>query len=760
MNLSRILLGLRGVTTIARRELAGFFDQATAYILIVAFLSLGIFIEFRTLYAANIATLRPFFDLLPWLFAILIPAATMRSLAEERRSGTLEWLLAHPFNEIQAVLGKFLGNWIFALVALAGTLPMSIGVLLASEADPGIVAAQYVGASLLAAQFVAIGLWASSMTRNQITSFMLAIAVSLVLVLIGLPFVQIGLTPMIGGAAARLSVMGHFENVARGVIDLRDVLYFLSTGALFLVLSIGMVSRERLSHGRGDYRRLRVGTIAVAALVVVLNLLGGYIRGRLDLTRGNLYTLADGTREVLGDLSDIVTFTLFVSDELPSEVQLTKRDVEDLLADFRRAGAGQLIVQRIDPGDNDEARSEASGMGIPELDFNVLRDDEFQVRRGYFGLAMQYADQREIIPIIDRTDDLELRMATAVRSMTSDSRPRLRFASGFGAKQAFEMPALQQELSDRYSVGSVALDGDSVPPLSPDSIDVLVVAGPTEPMSTLALERLGAYVDGGGAALLMVEGTQVDPQSPMASPVTSGLETFLEERGLRYDGGIVFDLASAERVQMGRQGMFAVVRSYPLWPILFRGADHPVTRDLNNLTVGWASALVLTDSARVTPLWTTTDAGGVQAPGSPIAPDMQTYPDETSLGVEVVAAAVDFALSEDGEEEDANDGPERAGRMVVVADADFLDEQFVRSSRQNLLFAANSVDWLAQDEALISIRSKDRTPPPLALESDFAKNALKWGNLVGIPLFFCLAGALRVTGRRARAERRWNEMDA
>ena len=760
MNLSRILLGLRGVTTIARRELAGFFDQATAYILIVAFLSLGIFIEFRTLYAANIATLRPFFDLLPWLFAVLIPAATMRSLAEERRSGTLEWLLAHPFNEIQAVLGKFLGNWIFALVALAGTLPMSIGVLLASEADPGIVVAQYVGAALLAAQFVAIGLWASSMTRNQITSFMLAIAVSLVLVLIGLPFVQIGLTPMIGGAAARLSVMGHFENVARGVIDLRDVLYFLSTGALFLVLAIGMVSRERLSHGRGDYRRLRVGTIAVAALVVVLNLLGGYIRGRLDLTRGNLYTLADGTREVLGNLGDIVTFTLFVSDELPSEVQLTKRDVEDLLADFRRAGAGQLIVQRIDPGDNDEARSEASGMGIPELDFNVLRDDEFQVRRGYFGLAMQYADQREIIPIIDRTDDLELRMATAIRSMTSDSRPRLRFASGFGAKQAFEMPALQQELSDRYSVGSVALDGDSVPPLSPDSIDVLVVAGPTEPMSTLALERLGAYVDGGGAALLMVEGTQVDPQSPMASPVTSGLETFLEERGLRYDGGIVFDLASAERVQMGRQGMFAVVRSYPLWPILFRGADHPVTRDLNNLTVGWASALVLTDSARVTPLWTTTDAGGVQAPGSPIAPDMQTYPDETSLGVEVVAAAVDFALSEDGEEEDANDGPERAGRMVVVADADFLDEQFVRSSRQNLLFAANSVDWLAQDEALISIRSKDRTPPPLALESDFAKNALKWGNLVGIPLFFCLAGALRVTGRRTRAERRWNEMDA
>ena len=757
MNPSRILDRLSGVPTIARRELAGFFDQATAYILIVAFLSLGIFLEFRSLYAANIATLRPFFDLLPWLFAILIPAATMRSLAEERRSGTLEWLLAHPFNEIETVLGKFVGNWIFALVALAGTLPMSIGVLLASEADPGIVTAQYVGASLLAAQFVAIGLWASSMTRNQITSFMLAIAVSLALVLIGLPVVQIGLTPMLGGAAARLSVIGHFENVARGVIDLRDILYFLSTAALFLVLAIALVSRERLSHGRGDYRRLRTGTIAIAALVVVLNLLGGYLRGRLDLTRGNLYTLADGTREVLGNLNDIVTFKLFVSDELPPEVQLTLRDVEDLLADFRRAGGGRLVVEKIDPEDNDDTRSEASGMGIPALDFNVLRDDEFEVRRGYFGLAMLYADQREIIPIIDRTDDLELRMASAVISMSSDARPRLRFASGFGAKQAFELPALQQELSERYSIGSVALDGDSVPRLDPDSINVLVVAGPTERLSRLALERLGEYVDGGGAALVLVEGTQIDPQSPMSTPVTSGLDVLLEERGVSYDGGIVYDLASSQRVQMGRQGIFAVVRSYPLWPILFRGADHPVTRDLNNLSVGWASALVLTDSVRATPLWTTTAAGGVQAPGSPIAPDMQTYADEADLAIEVVAAAVDLSIPVEGEEDD---GLERTGRMVVVADMDFLDAQFVRSSRQNLLFAANSVDWLAQDETLISIRSKDRTPPPLALESDFAKNALKWGNLVGIPLFFCIAGALRVTGRRPRAERRWNEMDA
>ena len=155
--------------------------------------------------------------------------------------------MAQPLSEAEVIAGKFLGNWIFVLIALAGTVPTAIGMLMASEADPGIVFAQYVGAALLAGQLVALGIWASSMTRNQITAFIVAAALSFVLFLIGVPVVQIGLPPVLAGALARLSVVSHFENVARGVVDLRDVLYFVSTTALFLVLAVGAVSRERLS---------------------------------------------------------------------------------------------------------------------------------------------------------------------------------------------------------------------------------------------------------------------------------------------------------------------------------------------------------------------------------------------------------------------------------------------------------------------------------------------------------------------------------
>lgn len=747
---------MRMAWRVARRELRGFVDHPTAYILAIAFLALGLFLTFRTLYATGAATLRPFFSLLPWLFSVFVPAVTMRSLAEERRGRTFEWLMAHPVSETEVVLGKFIGNWLFVLLTLAGTVPMAFGVLLTSDIDAGLIVAQYAGAALLAGQMTAVGLLASSATRNQITAFIVATALCLALVLMGSPVVQIGLPPVLGGAVARLSVVSHFENVARGVIDLRDVLYFATTAALFLVLAVAVVSRERLSAARESYRRLRVGALLVVGVVVLVNLLGGYIRGRLDLTRGNLYTLADGTRTILAEVDDLVTIKLFASRELPPEVQLTLRDVRDLLADLRRAADGNVRVEEIDPEGDEEAQDEASSLGIFPIDFNVLRDDEFQVKRGWFGLAVLYADERDVIPVIDRTDDLEFRLVSSVSTMTRDAKPRLAFATGFGAKSSFEFAAFREAIADRYDVVSVNLEGDSLAEISPDTLPVLMLAGPNQMLSDTALERIGSYLEAGGSALLLLERSEISPQAPVARPITTGLEPLLEERGVAVGTGLVYDLRSSERISMGQQGIFNIVRSYPLWPVTFTAGEHPVTRDLSNLTLGWASPVEVTDSTKAAPLWVTTEAAGIQPEGSSIAPDALASIDPEQLGVEAVAAVVDPGAAASA---GSDDGQAAArGRLIVVGDADFLQDQFVRANPQNLIFAANAIDWLAQDEALIRIRSKNRTPPALVFESDFEKNALKWGNLIGVPLLFVLGGAARVMGRGARARRTWQEV--
>jgi ABC-2 type transport system permease protein len=736
------------VWRIARQELRGYFDQPTAYVLLVAFLALSLFLLFRTMYASAVASLRPMFDLLPVLFAVFVPAATMRSLAEERRGGTLEWLLAQPVTETEVVLGKFLGDWLFVLVALAGTIPTAIGVLLASSADAGIVVAQYVGAAFLAAQLVALGIWASSFTRNQITAFIVAASLSFLLFLIGIPVVQIGLPPTLSGALARLSVVGHFQNVARGVVDLRDVLYFASFTALFLVLAVGAVARDRLSHEGADLRRMKLGAGVVALLVLVVNLAGSHVRGRLDLTRDNLYTLADGTREILGGLDDLVQVKLFASAELPPEIQLQLRDVRDLLADMTSAADGNLILTDVNPDDDTEAADEASSFGIYPVEFNVLRDDEFQVRRGYYGLAVAYADEQEVLPVIERVDDLEFRLASAIASMTSEERQGIAFVQGFGAKGAFEIPGLRESLADRYGLRSVDLVADSAASLDRDSTTVVVIAAPTEPVDSAVVARVRAFVQAGGAALVLLEPIRLDPQSPMPLPVRSGLAPLLEDRGLSFSTELVFDLASSERVSLGRRGFFNVVVPYPLWPVALPAGDHAITRGLSSLSLGWAGALEIADSAHATPLWQTTEAGGLQAPDMPIFPDQDWDRPAEELGVRTVAVAVE---PREGSGE---------GRLIVVGDGSFAEGQFVQSNPGNLAFLANAIDWLAQDEALMSIRAKDRTPPALVLTSDATRNVLKWGNLVGVPLLFALGGLVRVNGRRRRAEARWGEIVA
>jgi ABC-type uncharacterized transport system involved in gliding motility auxiliary subunit len=258
--------------------------------------------------------------------------------------------------------------------------------------------------------------------------------------------------------------------------------------------------------------------------------------------------------------------------------------------------------------------------------------------------------------------------------------------------------------------------------------------------------RVRAFLDAGGAALVMAEPVRIDPQSPNPLPLTSGLEELLSERGVVVSRRMVVDLASSERVNMGRQGIYQVIASYPLWPVALPAGRHAITTGLSSLSMGWAGEVEITDSATVQPLWRTSEAAGLHGVGSPIFPDQDWNVPEEEMRVRALAAAVTPAEGDS------------AGRMVVVGDVTFSEPQFVQQNPANLTFLANAIDWLARDEALIAIRSKNRTPPNLLFESDMSRNVLKWGNQIGVPLLFVLFGVVRVTGRRRRAERRWGEV--
>ena len=239
------------VLAIARRELASYFATPVAYVFIVIFLVLAGAFTFYLggFYERGQADLQPFFSFHPWLYLFLVPAVAMRLWSEERKSGTIELLLTLPVTMWQAVVGKFLAAWAFLGIALALTFPIWLTVNYLGDPDNGVIVAGYLGSFLMAGAFLAIGACLSAATRNQVIAFILTAAVCFVMLLAGFPlvldFVRAVAPQAVVDAIASLSFLTHFAAITKGVIDLRDVLFFLLTIAFWLYASAVVIDLKK-----------------------------------------------------------------------------------------------------------------------------------------------------------------------------------------------------------------------------------------------------------------------------------------------------------------------------------------------------------------------------------------------------------------------------------------------------------------------------------------------------------------------------------
>lgn len=220
------------VKSIFKRELASYFHTPVAWVFLVIFLFLAGFMTFQlgSFFEANQASLQTFFSFHIWLYLLLMPAIAMRSWAEERNTGSIELLLTLPITLRDSVLGKFLAAWAFSGIALVCTFPMWLTVSYLGDPDHGVILAGYIGSWLLAGGFLAVSTCMSAVSKSQVVAFILSVVVCLLLILIGFPavleFFQAGLPQAVVDALASLSLFSHFNSIVKGVIDLRDLLYF------------------------------------------------------------------------------------------------------------------------------------------------------------------------------------------------------------------------------------------------------------------------------------------------------------------------------------------------------------------------------------------------------------------------------------------------------------------------------------------------------------------------------------------------------
>ena len=392
---------------VAGKEFGAFFSSPVAFIFFGVFLAVTLFVFFwiETFFANNIAEVRPLFAWMPVLLIFLTAAVTMRLWAEERRAGTLELLLTSPVQPVSLVLGKFLGCLGLVVVSLALTLPIPITVSFMGALDWGPVFGGYLAAIFLAAAYIAIGLLVSVKSENQIVSLIITTLVCSLLYLVG----SDALTGFFGNRGSEiLKLLGsgsRFDSITRGVVDLRDLYYYL--GIMGIFLSLNVYGLEKLRWAGNPLNKNHRLWQSVCGLLIANFLAANFWLApigslRVDMTQGNMYSISEATRSYLSQLKEPLLIRGYFSAQThPLLAPLVPR-IRDLLEEYSIAGGGKVRVEVIDPLENPDLEQEAGQKyGIRPIPFQTSSKYQASVTNSYFDILIKYGDQFETLGFRD-----------------------------------------------------------------------------------------------------------------------------------------------------------------------------------------------------------------------------------------------------------------------------------------------------------------------------------------------------------------------
>jgi len=388
------------IKNVALRELYGFFSSFTALGFFAAFLTAVLFIFFwiDPFFVRNSADMRPIFDAMPTLLIFLSAALTMRMWSEERRSGTVEFLLTCPVSNFQLVMGKFVACLCLVAISLALTLPLPVSIaLFGGPLDWGPTIGGYLASIFLAAAYVAIGLSISVRTENQIVSLLVTAFTCSLFLTIGSPvFVRL-FSVDVSEILSLLGTGSRFESITRGVIDCRDLYYYLSLTGVFLSLNVIGLERLRWAGNRANesHRRAILMAILIVANFVVANFwLERISFVRIDLTEGQLYSLSPATKKYLLSLKEPLLIRGYFSKRMHPRLQVVVPRLKDLLKEYQACAPEKVRVEFLDPQASAKIEKEAvENYGIMPVPFQSANKYQSSLVNAYFDVVLQYGGQ-------------------------------------------------------------------------------------------------------------------------------------------------------------------------------------------------------------------------------------------------------------------------------------------------------------------------------------------------------------------------------
>ncbi|HFC97791.1 MAG TPA: hypothetical protein ENJ40_04965 [Thermosulfurimonas dismutans] len=791
---------MRGLLVLLKKEFLAYFRSPLAYIFAVAFLLVVNGLYMNTFFLARVCDLRNFFQTLPVLLLIFGAALTMRVWAEERKSGTLGLLLGFPYPTWSLVLGKFLGTYLFALTVLAGTLVLPLMLAVLGDPDQGAILSGYLGAALLLSFYLSLGIFLSALFEDQIAAFVLTGVIGLISILVGTDLVSSTLDswlPGVGGFLREaLGILPHYRSFFRGVVPLRDVLFFLSYTLVFLVLN-GLTVGSFLRYRR---RRLFYPAVAIwLGLALFANaILSRLILPRLDLTEEKLYTLSPVTRKVLARLKAPLRITYYVSSpgKLPPVMRNLAVEVRSFLEELSALNP-RVHFAVVDPERDPELARELQDRGIEPFAVQTIERDKVSVRRVYSALALSYLDKpEEVIPQVvpDSLSTLEYDLVSRIYRLTLSRKPVVALFTG-ASSFSVSYQTVRKILRDlNLQVKGTPLTRNNG---LPKETRLLILLSPGK-LNDRQLFEIGKFLHQGGSVLVAASAARFSYQSGpegriLATPLPEDLSVnrLLSTYGLRIEDRVLLDrqMVTMAMSQEREMGIFRAIVHIPVnFPMQVQilppqmDPSSPLTRGLNALLYLWGSPLQLEISKikklglRSEVLFRSSSQAWARKVnfGALTPEDLRPAGSTRSYPLAVLLQG-NFPLPFNGvpppwpgEKKSprkkktkktlpSSGGLSGKGRLLVIGSGAMFADGII-DIFDNALFLANAVESMALGGELLSLRAKLKPIRYLPPVSETAALFWRLVTVLGPAFFWMILGGFVFWRRRYRRQRFYREV--
>lgn len=775
---------------ILKKEITLFFASPIGYLVIAIFLLLnGLFLwlfkgDFNIL-NNGFADLSSFFLLAPWILIFLIPAVTMRSFSDEKKQGTLELLLTKPISKLQLVLGKYFGAFILIILALIPTLLYVYTVNQLGNPqgnlDVGSTLGSYFGLLFLVAAYTAIGVFSSTLSDNQIVAFISAVFLSF-LFYIGFE----GLADFTAPLVEQLGMNSHYKSMSRGVLDTRDIIYFLSITALFITLTTFKINNETKQW------KLIIGVVLG---VLVLNFIANSLYKRFDLTSDRRYTINASAENIIKSVKSPLLVDVFLEgDDFPAEFRRLKNETKQLLEEFSAINSN-IKFNFVNPIEDEKLRTQniknLSNRGLTPMQMTVNESGKSSQAVIFPWALASYNNQTVKIPLIRNkigatqqelvttsVQHLEYAFADGFSKLVNPKRRKIAILKGNDQLDDKYIVDFVKTLKDYYFIVPFTLDSVANNPTKTakalQDFDLIISAKPTKAFTENEKFTLDQFTMNGGKSLWLLDKVAIEKDSLMNNEGKNvaiardlNLTDFFFKYGVRINPVLVNDLYSAPIALATGDGSQAQFTQLPWFysPLVNTENTHPITNNLNLVKFDFANQIdTLKNAVNKTVLLQSSILSRVD--GTPQIVDLemtQIEPDPRNYtkGNQNLAVLLEGEFTsvynnriKPFKLENTKD-KSRLTKMIVIADGDVIKNEIGRNGPQELgfdkwngqtygnkEFLLNAVNYLLDDDGLINIRSKDIAVAFLDPEKVNAQKT-KW-QLINIAIPLVLLGLFGV----------------